>query len=92
MLGHLQVVVVLVLLVVVVVGESLLVVVVPLVSSLCCCCGWIVVVVSRCWGGVLVVGSWFGSPSAPEVHLGGNADTGAKCPGACSVVGHVLDM
>ena len=41
-------------------------------------------------GGVLVVSSWFGSHSAPEVHLSGNADTGAKCPGACSVEAHSI--
>ena len=41
-------------------------------------------------GGVLVVGSWFGHPFAPEVHLGGNADTGAKCPGTCSVEVHSI--
>ena len=37
-------------------------------SSLVMLLLWLdLVVVSRCWGGVLVVGSWFGSSFAPEV-------------------------
>ena len=86
-LRHLQVVVVL--LVIVVVRKGLLIVVVPLVPRILLL--WLdrrrrfpmLWVSFGCWQ---LVGFSF----ALEVHLGGNADTGAKCPGPLSVEVHSI--